>query len=262
MLIILPEPYRRPFLTRASRLAQPPLTLSLRGDQLEILALPPRETAVLLAESSFLRHERQLLDSLSQRHFPRLAASQQLRLRAVAQALIEEDVDRGGTSGGPRRLRRVALALLPYLEQGRLDFPGFCRFVLAGQPSYLRRMLEQAADELAAGQEEEEYLALLARFSQPQGEERHLHLFFSPGAICHIWLRGRPGVRLLEGGCFREREDMLIANVLGLRPASVTLNGLACAPLRLVALLEQCLGGRLMYEESDYLTSDPAGDMI
>ena len=249
MYITIPAPYRQAFLAYGARFARQPIALTLCGDTLCVAQMPPAMAAAALAVSAFPLYEHQTLTQLTARHFSNFDAEERRRLVELAHALIQEDVRQGTPASGPRRLQRVAAAMLEPLARGGLDFLGFCRFALPGHRGYLSNILDLAADELLADEEELEYRRLLGEAAQPPDDGCRLHLFFSENIVCHIWQSGRDGVRLLEGGCFAGHEDMLLANVIARRPAGLAISGAAHAPLAVTALLEQVFAGRLVYTE-------------
>lgn len=250
MYLTIPARYRRYFLASSARLAQQPIMMTLCSDTLEIRNMPPAMAAAALSAGAFPAYEQDCLARLTARHFSVFDTTEQARIVTLAHMLLREDVCRDTIASGPRRLQRVAEAMTACLRNGMLDFLGFCRFSLPGHLPYLRRTLDLAADALLAEEEEEEYHALLLSCAQPDKESCPLHLFFNEKDICHIWQHGRKGIRLLEGGCFSGREDMLLANVIALRPRTLTISGAALAPAAVLQPLQQIFSD-ILYDDGE-----------
>lgn len=267
--LILPEVLQQNFFLAAARHATRPVIIERLADQLLLHDLPAAQTAQTLGESVFPYYERLRLQQFCHRHFRCFELSERRQIVALAEAIAAGDVPRGGLFSGPHRLTRISEAILTLLEAPVFDFTGFCRFRLKGHEQYLRYLLNLAADEFLAIEEEREYHELLASIARPEGKCRALHLFCCEGDICQIWESGDRGPRHVEGGCFTGREDMLISNLIAARPDQLVIHGAAHLPLKTAAVLDVAFGSRLAYAAENPaesagrpLTNDNCGDMI
>ena len=252
MYIILNDACCQAFLAALSRRAAPAFSATLRGNKLELNDVSPADAAWALACGAFPAYEKRLLRTLAARGFAFLDPEEREQLPALAEATATCDLSRGTPVSGPGRLRRLGLLLRQELEAGDgLDFGGFCRFRLVGHRSYLRYLLDCAAAELIARQEEEEFAALLRELSRPLPDSREWRLEFFRGGSFALKSDG-----LEEGGRWTGREDALIADLISRRPGKLRMHGLAFAPLSVTACLERALGERLDYSYDDALDKD------
>ena len=251
MYIILDDACCQAFLAALSRRAAPAFAVTWRGNMLELKDASPADAAWALAFGAFPAYEKRLLQTLAERGFPFFEPEERAQLPALAVNLAACDLCRGTPVSGPGRLRRLGLLLARELEKGSLDFGGFCRFRLAGHRSYLRYLLECAANELIARQEDEEFVGLLQELSRPLPGSREWRLEFFRGGSFAL-----KGDGLEEGGRWLGREDALVADLISRRPDRLRLGGLAFAPLGVTACLERALGERLDYSYDDALDKD------
>lgn len=263
MRIVLSPTCRRGFIASVARLANQPISIKLEGEHLLVENMQPEDAALALAEGAFpcwLRSRIQYIVDSSLRCF---SAQERRRTIAITCTMIEDDVYRGTAGSGPNRTRNLAQAMLPHLQEGTFDFNGFCRFALAGHDSYLRYMVELAADELLAAEECDEYIKLLQLTAGPHAwskkGELTWQLFFSADHSCQIWQRDESGFRLLEGGCFYQREDMLLSNIISAAPAKLILSNARYAPLSVLETLEKVFESRLSYNDTPIEAGIEAG---
>lgn len=252
MYIILDDACCQAFLAALSRRAAPAFSATLRGNKLELKDVSPADAAWALAFGAFPAYEKRLLRALAQQGFAFLDPEEREQLPVLAENIAACDLYRGTPVSGPGRLRRLRLLLMRELETGGLDFGGFCRFRLPGHRSYLRYLLDCAAAELIARQEEEEFAALLRELSRPLPDSREWRLEFFRGGSFAL-----KGDGFEEGGRWTGREDALVADLISRRPGRLQMRGLAFAPLSVTACLEKALGERLDYSHDDTLDKDP-----
>ena len=251
MYIILDDACCQGFLAALSRRAAPAFSAVLKGRSLELEEASAADAAWALAVGAFPVYERNLLRALAERGFAFLDPEERAQLPALAENIAACDLFRGTPVSGPGRLRRLDALLRRELEAGGLDFGGFCRFRLPGHRSYLRYLLECAASELMARQEEEEFVGLLRELSRPGSGSGEWRLEFFRGGSFAL-----KGDGLEEGGRWPGREDALVADLISRRPGRLRLGGLAFAPLSVTACLERALGKRLDYSYDDALDKD------
>lgn len=220
---------------------------------MELKDVSPADAAWALACGAFPVYEEGLLQTLTGQSFTFFDPEERRQLLILARSQAAADLYRGTAASGPGRQRRIGRLLEQELEAGsRLDFAGFCRFRLPGHRSYLRYLLECAAGELIAKQEEEELAQLLQDLSRPQKGSREWRLEFLRGGAFEL-----KGGSQEEGGRWVGREDVLVADLISRRPHRLRLGGLAFAPLSVAAWLEQALGQRLDYSYDEALDKDP-----
>lgn len=237
---------RKAFLVAASRLAEQPIHLKAEGRWLEIEEMSSSQIAAALVASALPCWERQQLEQLAQQHLSFLSSGERQRSVSLAAAILLEDGSRSGAD-------EVFFRLLPYLEQGQLDFDGFCRFNRPLLEGKLRYLLEIAADQVLAAAEEDDYLQLLRRYTAavrryaPQRSCELLCLRCLPQQHCQLWLLQEQQLRLAEGGCFNNKELMLLSNILALAPRRLLIYGREQLSRYVCTTLEAVFGSRLSY---------------
>ena len=257
MYLTLPEEYRQAFLYALTRHARPPLTVLLNGNTFHIGQISPDTVAQALCLSAFPLYEQQMLSSIIRRRFSFLSSQQQKDVLFYAQRLLAEDIRRNAMASGPGRHGRIARALAEQLQKGNCDFLGFCRFALVGYRSYLNYMLDLAADELLAEEEQQEYLSLLSSIASFGNPHSQILLSFSPKQLFQIWQWDTGGFCPVEGGKLNGREDMLLANILSARPGKLIISGAGYAPPEIFSLLKSIFGERLIEKEAKALDKEP-----
>lgn len=267
MYITIKEPARQGFLAALARAAEPSFSLWQQGDGLDAGGLSPALIAAALAFGAFPAYEQQQLTRLSRQRFSCFGPREQAELCRLSLALLANDVSRDAPASGPRRLLQVESLLRDRLTAAarqagrrptaRFDFDGFCRFCLPGYISYLNYTLDIAADELLARLEDEEFHALLGQVARPEQDGPRLRLEFLPGGLFVLGREGKQGCRL-EAGPWAGHEDMLLANLLMERPASLLIKGAAFAPLSVTSLLEQVLEEKISYSSAPDALDNPS----
>ncbi len=239
----MPNHYCQDFLAAASRYARRPVAIRLLPDRLRIIGMRPEHLGLSLVSSAFRRYEQEQLALLLKRYYRCFNEAENSRILELAQGLLQEEPCRGRAYSGPKREALLADLLARELIAGPVDFVGFCRFRLDGYREYLRYILTLAADEFLGEQEQAEYLALLRAAALPAKGSPALHLFFSPGARFRLWQESADGVRDLEGGWYNE--EILLSNLIALRPSRLVLHDPKLALGNLPATLKEIFGQRL-----------------
>ncbi len=253
MYLSISEDCRQSFLIAAARVVDTAVAITVKNNWLHIQGMAIEKLATALAVGAFPCWEKQRLRSLTARYLSFFSAEEQRQIVKLAAANVAEDSTRGGIIDSIEELQDK---LCYHLKQGVLNFDGFCRFCLPGFDSYLRYQLEIAADQLLAEEEQLEYLQLLRQsthsrlLAKSNGKDRKLLLIFSPGSVCQLWQQEAGTWRLLEGGCFAQREDMLLANVITAAPQKLVISGTGEAPKTIRETLAAVFGERLEYDDS------------
>ena len=241
MHITLDPPCCQGFLAALSRRAAPAFSVEMEGDTLSLSDVSPALAGWALAAGAFPVYEGLELKALIRQGFGFFDREERSVLLEKARAMAADDLYRGTEASGPGRQRRLGAMFARELEEsGRLDLRGFCRFRLTGHRSFLRYVLECAASELIADEEEEELVRLLRDLSHPLPDSCEWELEFLPRGAFRL----RSGNHE-EGGKWRGREDALIADLLSRRPCKLLITGQAFAPPGLIPWLEQALGERM-----------------
>lgn len=243
--IIMPTAWQQDFLAFSARYAARPVSVSVNGDSLRLRGLSAAQTAAALTGSVLERYEQEQLRALLQRCYGCFDSSEQEQILALSRALLDEEPCRGRIYSGPRRREHLARHLCCSLQQGPLHLLGWCRFRLPGYQQYLRYILERAADQLLAEQEQQQYLRLLRRAAAPLGRDLTLHLFFCPPDRFNLWQQGAEGLRELEGG--RYHSAALLSGLICYRPACLQLHNAHFAPAQLLDGLIEVFEERLQF---------------
>ena len=241
MHITLDPPCCQGFLAALSRRAAPAFSVEMSGDTLSLDDVSPAVAGWALAAGAFPVYEGLELQQLIRQGFGFFDREERAALLEKARSLAAGDLYRGTEASGPGRQRRLGALFARELENsGRLDLRGFCRFRLSGHRGFLRYVLECAASELIADEEEEELARLLGDLSRPLPDSCEWELEFLPRGAFRLKSGSRE-----EGGRWTGREDALIADLLSRRPRQLLLTGQAFAPPGIIPWLEQALGERM-----------------